>query len=105
MVTRDWKHVRLLVFDLDGTLVDSKQDLALSINAMRREMGLAPLTLDVISSYVGHGVTMLVPPAKVLKMGWRSFFLIIATTCSTTPPPIPVSQRLSRDSAATKWRS
>ena len=60
MVTRDWKHVRLLVFDLDGTLVDSKQDLALSINAMRREMGLAPLTLDVISSYVGHGVTLLV---------------------------------------------
>jgi len=50
----------LLVFDLDGTLVDSKQDLALSVNAMREEMGLAPLTLELISSYVGHGVTLLV---------------------------------------------
>jgi len=59
-VISDWKQVRLLVFDLDGTLVDSKQDLALSVNAMREEMGLAPLTLELISSYVGHGVTLLV---------------------------------------------
>jgi phosphoglycolate phosphatase len=59
-VTSNWQQVRLLVFDLDGTLVDSKQDLALSVNAMRREMGLAPLTLDLIASYVGHGVTLLV---------------------------------------------
>jgi len=58
--TSVWKQVRLLVFDLDGTLVDSKQDLALSVNAMRKEMGLAPLTLELISSYVGHGVTLLV---------------------------------------------
>ena len=60
VVTPDWKHVRLLVFDLDGTLVDSKQDLALSVNAMRTEMGLAPLSLDMIASYVGDGVTLLV---------------------------------------------
>jgi phosphoglycolate phosphatase len=59
-VASDWEQVRLLVFDLDGTLVDSKQDLALSVNAMRKEMGLAPLTLELISSYVGHGVMLLV---------------------------------------------
>jgi phosphoglycolate phosphatase len=59
-VTSDWKQVRLLVFDLDGTLVDSKQDLALSVNAMRGEMGLGPLELDLIASYVGHGATLLV---------------------------------------------
>jgi phosphoglycolate phosphatase len=59
-VASDWKQVRLLVFDLDGTLVDSKQDLAMSVNAMRTEMGLAPLPLDLIASYVGHGVTLLV---------------------------------------------
>ncbi|MGA3326456.1 MAG: HAD family hydrolase [Terriglobia bacterium] len=59
-VASNWKQVRLLVFDLDGTLVDSKQDLALSVNAMRMEMGLAPLPLDLIASYVGHGVTLLV---------------------------------------------
>jgi phosphoglycolate phosphatase len=59
-VTSDWKQVRLLVFDLDGTLVDSKRDLALSVNAMRKEMGLAPLALELVSSCVGHGVTLLV---------------------------------------------
>ena len=60
IVTSDLNQVRLLVFDLDGTLVDSKQDLALSVNAMRTEMGLDPLPLDLIASYVGHGVTLLV---------------------------------------------
>ena len=60
LVTSAWKQVRLLVFDLDGTLVDSKQDLALSVNAMRTEMGLAPLPIDLIASYVGDGVTLLV---------------------------------------------
>ncbi len=59
-VITNWKQVRLLVFDLDGTLVDSKQDLALSVNAMRAEMGLVPLPLDLIGSYIGHGVTVLV---------------------------------------------
>jgi len=59
-VNSDWKQIRLLVFDLDGTLVDSKLDLALSVNAMRGDMGLAPLSLDLIASYVGHGVTLLV---------------------------------------------
>jgi phosphoglycolate phosphatase len=59
-VTENWNDLRLLVFDLDGTLVDSKQDLALSVNAMRKELGLAPLPLELIASYVGHGVTLLV---------------------------------------------
>jgi phosphoglycolate phosphatase len=59
-VSSNWKKVRLLVFDLDGTLVDSKLDLALSVNAMRQEMGLPPLSLELIASYVGHGVGLLV---------------------------------------------
>ena len=62
-VTTHWKQVQLLVFDLDGTLVDSKQDLALSVNAMRNDMGLPPLPLHLIASYVGHGVTLLVQRA------------------------------------------
>jgi phosphoglycolate phosphatase len=60
LVTADWKQIRLLVFDLDGTLVDSKVDLAMSVNAMRAEMGLPPLALDLITSYVGQGVNLLV---------------------------------------------
>ena len=52
--------IRLIVFDLDGTLIDSKEDLALSVNLMRAEMGLGPLEYDLIASYVGQGVGMLV---------------------------------------------
>jgi phosphoglycolate phosphatase len=52
--------IRLVIFDLDGTLVDSKQDLALSVNAMRERLGLAPLHHEVIASYVGQGVTVLI---------------------------------------------
>ena len=50
----------LLVFDLDGTLIDSSLDLALSVNATRAEMGLEPLGQDQISSYVGNGAEMLI---------------------------------------------
>jgi len=54
------RDIRLIVFDLDGTLIDSKADLALSVNLMRAEMGLAPLDYELIASYVGQGVGMLV---------------------------------------------
>ncbi|MGB9487480.1 MAG: HAD hydrolase-like protein, partial [Terriglobia bacterium] len=55
--------IQLVVFDLDGTLADTKNDLALSINAMREHMGLGPLPLEVVTSHVGHGVTVLVKRA------------------------------------------
>ena len=51
--------VELLVFDLDGTLIDSKQDLALSVNAVRERIGLAPLDDGTVASYVGRGVVVL----------------------------------------------
>jgi phosphoglycolate phosphatase len=50
----------LLIFDLDGTLIDSKQDLVDSVNATRRWAGLEPLGVERISSYVGNGAPMLV---------------------------------------------
>jgi phosphoglycolate phosphatase len=52
--------VRALIFDLDGTLIDSKQDLILSVNAMLRETGRAPLSEDTISGYIGQGAPVLV---------------------------------------------
>jgi phosphoglycolate phosphatase len=53
-------HVRVLIFDLDGTLIDSKLDLAHSVNAMLEHMKRAPLTHETIYSYVGNGAPMLV---------------------------------------------
>jgi phosphoglycolate phosphatase len=50
----------LLVFDLDGTLIDSKRDLAMAVNATRESAGLGPLEFETISSYVGNGAPMLV---------------------------------------------
>jgi len=53
-------HADLLIFDLDGTLIDSKRDLADSVNAMRAWMGLHPIPDDHVYSYVGDGAPMLV---------------------------------------------
>jgi phosphoglycolate phosphatase len=50
----------LLIFDLDGTLIDSKRDLADSVNATRVWAGLTPLGDEIVSSYVGNGAPMLI---------------------------------------------
>ncbi len=52
--------VRALIFDLDGTLIDSKRDLILSVNAMLRELGRPELAEETISGYIGHGAPQLV---------------------------------------------
>lgn len=53
-------HRRLIAFDLDGTLVDSRQDLADAANALIAEMGGAPLSTRAIVSMVGEGAGVLV---------------------------------------------
>lgn len=54
-------HVRrLIVFDLDGTLVDSKRDLAESANRLVVELGGVPLTEEVVGRMVGGGAAQLV---------------------------------------------
>lgn len=50
----------LLVFDLDGTLIDSQSDLAFSVNATRAHMGMGPLAIEKISTYVGNGAPVLI---------------------------------------------
>ena len=51
--------VRAFVFDLDGTLIDSRMDLVNSVNAMLRETNRAELPPNLIASYVGHGAPQL----------------------------------------------
>jgi len=50
----------LLIFDLDGTLIDSRLDLANSINATRAAFGKGPLPHELIFSYVGNGAPVLI---------------------------------------------
>src|SRR5215470_1852466 len=53
-------RIRALVFDLDGTLIDSKKDLVLSVNATLKAVGRAELPEDIVASYVGSGVPVLI---------------------------------------------
>ncbi|MBP2679853.1 MAG: HAD-superfamily hydrolase, subfamily variant 1 [Deltaproteobacteria bacterium] len=59
---------RLLVFDLDGTLVDSKEDLANAVNVALESFDFPPLPHPTIYSYVGDGASTLIrralPPQK-----------------------------------------
>jgi phosphoglycolate phosphatase len=52
--------IRLLIFDLDGTLIDSRLDLVHSINATLRHFQRPELPSEVVASYVGDGAPMLV---------------------------------------------
>jgi phosphoglycolate phosphatase len=53
-------QIKLLLWDLDGTLVDSELDLAHAVNAMLRHWKRPELPLEVVASYIGDGAPMLV---------------------------------------------
>ena len=77
----DPHRIRLLVFDLDGTLIDSRLDLIHSVNAMLHHIGRPALDGDVIASYVGDGAPALVRRAvgdtedEALFSGALEYFL------------------------------
>jgi phosphoglycolate phosphatase len=50
------KYVDLIIFDLDGTLVDSKEDIINAVNHTLKEVGLKKKSIAEISSYIGSGV-------------------------------------------------
>jgi phosphoglycolate phosphatase len=56
----DGSKLKLLIFDLDGTLVDSRQDLIQSVNAMLQHFHRPELPGDAIASYIGDGAPMLI---------------------------------------------
>jgi len=54
------KPLKLLIFDLDGTLIDSRLDLVNSVNAMLRHFQRPELPPEIIATYVGDGAPMLI---------------------------------------------
>ena len=58
--------IKLLIYDLDGTLINSRADIAYSVNGMLKQLGFSELSESVISDHVGEGVTHLMK--SVLKL-------------------------------------
>ena len=61
--------IRLIVFDLDGTLIDSARDLANSVNAALEHMGRPHLDDHIIAGFVGNGAAMLVRRSLAVENG------------------------------------
>jgi phosphoglycolate phosphatase len=59
----DPHSIKLVIFDLDGTLIDSRLDLVHSVNAALRHIGRPELPDDIIASYVGDGAPILIQRA------------------------------------------
>jgi phosphoglycolate phosphatase len=57
------QNIKLVIFDLDGTLIDSRLDLVHSVNAALRHIGRPDLPENVIASYVGDGAPVLIQRA------------------------------------------
>jgi phosphoglycolate phosphatase len=75
--------IQLVIFDLDGTLIDSRLDLVHSVNATLRHMKRPELPDDVIASYVGDGAPALIGRAlgteaddeKLVRSGLEYFLV------------------------------
>ncbi|HKI86330.1 MAG TPA: HAD-IA family hydrolase, partial [Thermoanaerobaculia bacterium] len=85
-----------IVFDLDGTLIDSRADLAASINRLRQSHGLSSLSLAEVSERVGRGARVLVERSLPEEMGgpelessYRWFLADYAEHCTEATQPYP----------------
>lgn len=87
--------LRLLVFDLDGTLIDSRQDLVRSVNATLQHLSLPQLPEAVVASYVGDGAALLVRRALGLA----------PPSTGSRPMPLPelTSAQAEQLEAALAW--
>jgi phosphoglycolate phosphatase len=84
-----------LLWDLDGTLIDSAGDIAASVNLVRAELGHAPLTLAEVKTFVGDGLQMLIKRSipepdrePALQLFWK-FYLEHCLDQTRAYPGIP----------------
>lgn len=83
-----------LVFDLDGTLVDSRPDIATAANRLRRDYGLPPLAEATVGTMVGEGARVLVdralapiPPDLDRSRALARFLAHYAAVCTVATRP------------------
>jgi 2-phosphoglycolate phosphatase len=72
-LARRWAHLRAVLFDLDGTLIDSAGDLAHAANAMRADRGLAPLPLSQYRPHGGSGARGMLDQAFAVAPGHAGY--------------------------------
>lgn len=98
----------LVVFDLDGTLIDSRRDLAAAANIGRAAVGLPPLPLDTIVSFVGDGIgaliERLIPDAALRPAATTAFSVHYLDHCSVHTQVYPGVTAALATLAATGWR-
>jgi len=70
---------RAIVFDLDGTLIDSSRDIAAAVNHALERAGLPLLTLEHVKSFVGDGARPLVARAGALDLDDPRVETLLAT--------------------------
>lgn len=56
-------NYKFLIFDLDGTIVDSQKDITTAVNGVRKELGFDPLSVSEIRSFLGSGIKALINKA------------------------------------------
>jgi len=102
------EKIKLICFDLDGTLVDSVPDLRLALNAMMDDFGFAHCPDEQIKTWIGNGLPKLVERA-LLYVGNQQVSQQVALSCfekhyqhylnsaSTLYDNVPTTLRLLRD--------
>lgn len=76
--------IRGVIFDFDGTLIDSYEPITDSLNHVRQTHGLPPYSLEQVRGMVGHGLETLIEEAigpKAIEEGVRIFREKYATLC------------------------
>ena len=86
-----------MLFDLDGTLIDSLADLRASANHLRAAFGLPPVSAEIARTYVGDGVFKLMerslaelgPFEPVREVAWRIYAEHHIEQCTALVRPYP----------------
>ena len=95
-------------FDVDGTLFDTRADLAATVNHTRRDLGLAELPVDTVITHVGQGARHLlehsIPEAKIpYEELWEIFHCHYAEHCCETVVPYPNVRRTLDELKSRGW--
>ena len=95
-------------FDIDGTLFDTRADLAATVNHTRRDLSLAELPVETVITHVGQGARYLlehsIPEAKIpYEELWEIFRSHYAEHCCETVVPYPNVRRTLDELKARGW--